>query len=79
MDLKHEFEPDGKLIEEQVDIWIHNPNNIHEDIKIKAHKACFDKVKLAYPDFDKPTEVDWAKPVYYKIKNDVVAIKYDKL
>ena len=70
IELQHEFideelesgETVTKIQEEQMQIWVHNPRNLHEDILVSVHKDCYDKVKVVYPTFDKPTEKDWASP-----------------
>lgn len=50
------------IVEEQIEIDIHNPRYIHEDVKVMVHKACHDKVKALYPNYDSPTQADWAAP-----------------
>jgi|GEM_PF-5770105 len=43
---------------EQVQYWAHDPNNLHIDVKVTAHKDCVDKVKATkgFENFDKPTQ-----------------------
>lgn len=48
--------------EKHVQIWIHNPRYIHEDIQVSVHEECYKKVKAAYPNLDYPTQNDWANP-----------------
>ena len=63
------------LVEEQVEFFMHDPRSLHYDIKVKAHKVCFDKAKAVYPNLGEPTEADWGSPKYPVIENDVVSLK----
>lgn len=65
---------DGKVVEEQVKYWMHDPNNLHVDVEVTAHKVCVDTVKkvIKYKDFDKPTQLDYAHPIRPKIKAGLV-------
>lgn len=72
--LQHEYsnDKDGNpvLIEKHVVVNIHNPRNLHEDIKVFVHETCYNKVKAMYPKFDEPTQDDWASPKIPTIGND---------
>jgi hypothetical protein len=65
---------DGKVVEEQIKYWIHDPNNLHVDVEVTAHKVCVDTVKkiVKFKDFDQPTQLDYAKPIRPKIKDRIV-------
>ena len=54
---------DGKVIEAQTSYWMHDPRNLHVDVKVTAHQVCFDKVKVTYATFDKPVQ-DYAVSKY---------------
>jgi len=64
--LKHEtdIDKDGNeiVIEKHTEISIHNPCNLHEDIKIPAHAECYKKTKEVFPTFDMPTQADLKEP-----------------
>lgn len=63
-ELQPEFttDKDGKqyMNEAHSSIWIHNPRNLHEDIKVTIHQSCYDTAKKVSPNFDIPTQNDYA-------------------
>lgn len=69
LDIPQEQKEELKKLPEQESYHAHDPRDIHRDIEFFVHKECFDKVKKIYPDFDKPTQDDWAD-VKYPIIND---------
>jgi hypothetical protein len=60
----------GKVIEAQVQYWMHDPRNLHRDIQVTAHQVCVDKAKTLMPNFDKPTQADYANPKFPSIARD---------
>jgi hypothetical protein len=66
---------DGKIIEPQVSYWAHDPRNLHVDVLVTAHTVCVDKIKITYPNFDKPVQ-DYAISKYPTIdKTGKVVLK----
>ncbi len=74
LDIPQEQKDELKKLPEQVEYFAHNPKDVHRDIRVYAHKDCFEKVKTVakYKDFDKPTEADFSKPIYPKIVDGMV-------
>lgn len=72
-DIPQEQKDELKKKPEQVEYFAHNPRDTHRDIRVYAHKTCTDKVKVAYPDFDKPTQIDLAD-VKYPIINSKTGV-----
>lgn len=65
---------DGNIVETQTQYWMHDPRNLHVDVLVTAHTPCFDKVKVTYKDFDKPTQ-DYATFKYPVLSGDTVSLK----
>ena len=68
---------DGKILEPQISYWAHDPRNLHTDVLVVAHQVCFDKVKIEYPEFDKPIQ-DYDGCKYPTIKDGVISLKSSK-
>lgn len=68
---------EGKVVEPQVSYFMHDPRSLHRDILVTAHKDCFDKVKLVYPNFDQPVQDydTWKIP---RLKDGVISLKTPK-
>ncbi len=83
VELQHEYamspeegETGPKRLEEHIQFWMHNPNNLYEDIFVTAHKSCHGKVKASFPDFDNPTQQDWHNPMLpFILQNDQVVLR----
>lgn len=74
LDIPQEQKDELKKLPEQKEYFAHDPKNLHVDVRVYAHLECFNKVKavVKYKDFDKPTQVDWEKPIYPKVVDGVV-------
>lgn len=67
---------EGNPVEKHVEICMHNPKLLQEDIKVLAHRLCYEKAKAVYPKFDQPTEADYASPKIPNVdRNGVVTLK----
>lgn len=82
VDLKHPYETkeiDGKpievLVEEQVNLWIHDPRNTHVDVNITLHKSCYDKIKALYPNIDKVTSLKGTAIRYPVLEGETLVLK----
>lgn len=75
MDVFPEVKEELKKLPEQVEYFVHDPKDIHRDIRVYAHKTCVEKVKVAYPDFDKPTQEDLANVKYPIINSKTGAVE----
>lgn len=67
-----------KKLPEQVEYFAHDPRDTHRDIRVYAHKTCVEKVKVSYPDFDKPTQNDLADVKYPIINSKTGAVELQK-
>jgi len=69
------YDGDGNLVEQQVKYYMHDPNDLHRDVLVTAHKDCFDKAKKVSAAIGKPTQTDLANPKFAVIENDAVVLK----